>query len=97
MARRGEAFGPDSPEGKAFRDLYMQILAEGVGDELDAVRREGGGRGGKGGAADEEGLAFLVDALEVGASTFSVAERQLALSSYGGGGHTNEQVLPAKK
>ena len=82
-------------EGKAFRDLYMQILAEGVGEELDAVRREGGGRGGKGGAADEEGLAFLVDALEVGASTFSVAERQLALSSYGG--HTNELGLSAKK
>ena len=82
-------------DGKAFRDLYMQILAEGVGDELDTVRREGGGRGGKNGAADEEGLAFLVDALEVGASTFSVAERQLALASHGGDDHPS-QVLPAR-
>ena len=78
----GESEAAAEGEGKAFRDLYMQILAEGVDDELDAVRREGDGRGGKSGSADEEGLAFLVDALEVGASTFSVAERQLALASY---------------
>ena len=57
----------------------MEILAEGTGDELDALRREGGGRGG-GSAADA--LSFLIDSLEVGASTFGGAERQLALASY---------------
>ena len=43
----GEGAAAAEGEVKAFRDLYMQILAEGVGDELDAVRREGDGRGGK--------------------------------------------------
>ncbi len=65
--------------GRAFRDLYMEVLAEGCGDELDALRREGG----RDPAADGgESLSFLIDALEVGAETFSATEKQLALASY---------------
>ena len=77
----GAAAAGSEHTGAAFRDLYMQILAEGCGDELDALRREGGGRDGHGDGS--ESLSFLIDALEVGAETFSPIEKQLALASYG--------------
>ena len=77
----GAAAAGSEHTGAAFRDLYMQILAEGCGDELDALRREGSGRDGQGDGG--ESLSFLIDALEVGAETFSPIEKQLALASYG--------------
>ena len=49
-------------------DLYMEILAEGCGDELDGLRREGSNR--DAGGDGSESLSFLIDSLEVGAETF---------------------------
>ena len=58
-----------------FRDVYMNLLAEGAPDELDALRREEP-------PMDEAALAQLVQALEGGAAAFSAVQRPLLSASF---------------
>jgi hypothetical protein len=61
----------------AFRASYMELLADGAADELDALRREEP-------PMDEAGLANLVEALEAGSAAFSDAQRPLLSASFHG-------------
>lgn len=61
----------------SFRQAYMQLLAEGAADELDALRCEEP-------PMDEAALELLIDALEFGAETFPRTQHGLvALALHG--------------
>ena len=63
----------DAAERHALRNLYMEVLTEGAGEELDELRTKE--------HLDESKLGVLIDALESGASAFNREQRQLALDS----------------
>ena len=71
-SRRAQAVRPT-----AFRDAYMELLADGAADELDSLRREEP-------PMDEAGLKNLVEALEAGSEAFSRAQRPLLAASFHG-------------
>ena len=60
--------------GGGFRELYLGIVTEACGEELDGIRRDE--------QLDPRGLASLIDALEFGAETFDATDASLALRSF---------------
>ena len=58
-------------DAAAFRELYLGIVTEACGEELDGIRRDE--------QLDPRGLASLIDALEFGAETFDATDASLAL------------------
>ena len=61
-------------DAAAFRELYLGIVTEACGEELDGIRRDE--------QLDPRGLASLIDALEFGAETFDATDASLALRSF---------------
>ena len=62
--------GDRHEQAVAFRDAYMELLADSAPDELDSLRREEP-------PMDDDGLANLIEALEAGSESFSRDQRSL--------------------
>lgn len=67
----------DKSGHRAFRNVYMDLLAAGAAEELDTLRREEPGM-------DDAALGTLVDALEFGAETFAPRQQRLLTASVAG-------------
>lgn len=68
----------DAAEQRAFRSAYMELLADGAGDELDALRREEP-------AMDDAALGTLIDALEFGADSLGPLQMKLFSATFSRG------------
>ena len=69
--------GDRHEQAVAFRDAYMELLADSAPDELDSLRREEP-------PMDDDGLANLIEALEAGSESFSRDQRSLLAASFNG-------------